>query len=264
MASAANPPLEQQLPPVQQQQRQQQEDPAIARLQGDIQRIRGDLQQTQRMVFAQPAPQQAAVPTKQELDKEFIKNPMDMATAVAQNVVNRAVQQFQAGQGHAFDTQVEMAKKLARGDDPERQRLWDKFSHEIDASVAQVDVPLRANTTVWRNAADMVLGKHFFEERVVPPAAGPALHLNDGPQPPSAAAPAPKGGEDKITPEEHKIAMKFRITDAEYMQGKKDNLNQTDLILTPIGPSSWDPHVTFDSRDKRRKERAARIAAAKK
>jgi hypothetical protein len=203
---------------------------------------------------------------KKDLEKEFIKNPLDMSAAIAQRTVNHALQQFQAGMGHSFDTQVEMARKLARGDDADRQKLFDTYAGEIEASVAQVDVPMRANTTVWRNAADLVFGRHLndLKPKADDPNRAPAVHVSTGggPAAPSAAQPAPKASDDKLTPEEQKFARKFRISDAEYLQGKKDNLNQTDPILNPNGPSSWDRFVTFDSREKRKEAR--RAAAAKK
>lgn len=243
-------------------------DPAVARLTASLEQTRGQVEQLRRQVLApaQPAPVPGAPPTRQEMERQFMQAPVDMTAAIAQRTVQEAMQRFGA---NGFDTQVEMAMNLARGTNPDDQTLWDRYLPEIQGAVAQVDPQLRINSTVWRNAFQMVKGAHVDDIIASRQAAqtpqgnqSPAVHVRTGNQSgvPSKAPAAPTA--EKLTDDEARFAKKFRIEPEEYLAGKKANLAQSDFIMDPLGKSSWDDHITFSSRDARRKAKEEKKRAA--
>ncbi len=243
------------------------QDPAIARMAQKIQAQDQELERLKRTVMAPPQAPGGGM-SKADLEKEFFKSPLEFTANIAQ----RAVQEYaqRQGPGVGFDTQVEMAARIARGDDPEEQAIFDKWRTEIEATVMQVDVPQRANATVWVNAFKMVKGNHARElmdsvrgkgeENRAP---GVIIRPGNGPAAPTKAAPAPAGNA-ALSDEEKREARKFRISDERYATAKKENLEQSDFMRNPLGPSSWDQHVTFSTRGNRRIAREAKKAAVKK
>lgn len=240
-----------------------QPDPAVQRLQTELQRSKQDVETLRRQIFSTPAPQPAAAPsapapTKADINREFIKDPTEYSMAIATRVANETINRTM---GPAYETMVEQARQLARGEDPE---MWDRFQAEIQANVDMVEPHLKTNVNVWKNSFRMVKGAHLseiVEAARAKPNSGPGIIIRDGGGPTHSNAAAPAQPKEAITPEEHRVAQKFRISDEEYLRSKKANLSQTDFILNPLGPSSWDEHVTFDSRDTRAKKREELHAA---
>lgn len=246
-----------------------QPDEATRRMQAQLEATRQQVATLQRQVMAQPAPPQGGGYDKKALEREFIQNPLDMSAAIAQRTVQEAMQQFGA---QGYDTQVEMARSLARNSD---QAFFDRYQAEIEGTVAQVAPNLRINSTVWKNALQMVKGQHADEmiaaARATPSGDGaeggnrsPAVHVKAGSGPAAPSKAAPQAAATKLSEEEAKFAKRFKMDHAQYLKGKEENLAQSDFIMDPLGKSSWDKYVTFDSRDKRRSDREKRLAATGK
>lgn len=213
------------------------------------------LQQVLRQARAQSQPQArpaGMAPTKEDLEKSFWQNPLDMTAAIAQRAAAEASQAaFHAGQASiapAMDTMIQTARDQARARDPE---IFDKFQLEIDAKVAMVHPQYRTNVNVWVNAYNNTIGENMEEvlrmrqgrvEGGPPPIKGAA-----GPSVPSTRqAPSPK--QTSLSDDEKRMAKKLGLTDDEYRRGRVRYENQD---------TSWDEVITFDSSRRRANAAAA-------
>lgn len=244
-------PNEQQLPPV---------DPKLTKLEQDLAEQKRVTQSLQASLNRQqtPPPQPGTV-SIEDLNKQFFKDPVTTAVAIAQQAAAEAV--ARSGEVN-FDTLVGVARDKARAKNPE---LFDKYADEIAQTVnTTVDRQFHTNSTVWENAAHIAYGKHMNEirdlARQTQPQASAIRVSEGGPVAPGGHQPeAPKGAASKLSDEELTMAKRLNVDPELYAKGKADYDNQPDK-----GKSSWDTVVTFDSRDKRRIERAKRRAAAAK
>jgi hypothetical protein len=192
-------------------------------------------------------------PSREDMNRQFFQDPITSTQAIAQQAVREVTQQF--GESH-MDTLIALARDRVRAQDPE---LFDRYLPEIEGRVALAGPQFRTNINVWESAFNMVKGAHLNElrdqVRQQQPQA-PAIHVSreGGPaQPNVPQGPAPR--EVALSDEEKKMAKKLGITEDMYRTGKQQNDNQTDLEFAPLGPSSWDKVITFDSKEKRRSER---------
>lgn len=183
------------------------------------------------------------------LETTFWKDPLNMSAAIAQQAAVNA--QVNSG---SFETLVEVAKKSARGDDPARQKLFDKYEKDIVAKVQNsVQPQFYANVNVWRHAFNFVLGEKHDEihgVRQQEENRAPAVHIPDGPGVPSTRAPGAPS-KIKLTEEQRHWAKNFGLTEDQYRKGIQIREDQRDR---PDQDSSWDEVVTVDSvRQKRNK-----------
>jgi hypothetical protein len=240
------------LPPATPQR--QAEDPELVRLRGEVAKQKQDFEALKQRVSAPPAP--AAQPSGQlspaEMAREFYKDPIGSAAAIAQRVVNDQLQQ----QGHqGYDTLVQVAKDKARSRDP---KLFDKYYLEVEAAVSSTPKQFHQNVTVWENAFNMVRGNHIDEilsERAAaqPPAnQAPAVHIREGGGPASPSVrPGQAAEEETLSVDEKRVARKLDLSDEQYLAGKKHLEGQNDPVRDPVGKSSWDAQITFSSKDRR-------------
>lgn len=247
------------LPPVpgaQPQQNQPQVDPRVARLEQELQEQRR-LTNNLSTVLSRNVPQQnnGQNPSREDMQRQFYADPINSTQAIAAQAAREAVQQY--GAGH-METLVATAREQARSSDPE---LFDRYIAEIEGNVALAGPQFAANTNVWKSAFNMAKGQHMNEIRDAArqqnPQA-PAIHVSreGGPGVPNVPqGPAPRVAE--LNEDQKRTAKKLGITEDMYRQGIEYNDKQTDLDFNPLGPSSWDKVITFDSREKRRNERAA-------
>lgn len=216
----------------------------------------GQLQQALREARAQPvqpARPAGAGPTKEELEKSFWANPLDMTAAIAQRAAQEAAgQAFQAGQAAmapSIDTLIQAARDKARERDSE---IFDRFGAEIDAKVAMVQPQFRTNVNVWINAYNNTVGENIEEVlkmRSARTAGGESISIKGGGPAPPSPKPAPVPKSPALSDDEKRIAKKLGLTDDEYRRGKDRYENQE---------TSWDQVITFDSSRRRVNAAAAK------
>lgn len=246
MAEEVVPP-NQQLPPV-----PPQPDPRVTKLEQDLAEQRRMTQQLQQQMPKPTPPQRTNM---EELNAQFYKEPTTTAYAIAQQAAREVIQQHgQNGQ----ETLVQVAKQQARGREPE---LWDKHEPEINEIVrTTVDPQFHSNVSVWNFALDKVIGSHISDIRQAlrdTQPGSPAIKVSDGgPAAPGGVAAQPlKNQGPALSDDEKEMAKMLDISPEQYSRGKVDYEGQNKK-----GPSSWDDHVTFSSKDTRRKARAERNA----
>lgn len=259
MATAVTPPEPgQQLPVIPNQPvANPQEQQRLARLELELAEQRRMTTQLQSQLTRPPA---QAAPNTSDLNRQFFQDPVTSAQAIARQAAQEQMQQF--GAGH-METLIETCRMQARQGNEE---IFDRYANEIEARVAQAGPQFQANINVWKSAVNMVKGEHMRElidaARQAQPQA-PAIHISreGGPAAPSVAG-QPAAKAEELTAEEKKMAKSLGIDDDMYRAGKAYNEKQNG-DFDPIGASSWDKVVTFDSRQKRReKRRAAQRPAA--
>lgn len=248
-AAPVTPKPEEQLPPAAAPAKP---DPAVQRLEAELAQQRKTTQQIMERLGAQTPPPHTAPPPadKKELEKEFYKDPLartaDIARTVSEAVMQRSIQEM----GPQFETLKQLARDKARANDPE---LFDKYVMEIEAQVASCAPNLQTNIHVWTSAFNVIKGQHMSEildaERQKKPS-GPAIRVSTdgGPSAPSKGAPAPSAA--KLTEDEKMVARNLGLSEEQYQAGKDHLAKQSER-----GPSSWDPYITFDSRQKRKEQR---------
>jgi len=261
---------QQQLPPASARSAPPAEDPEVVRLRSEVARNRQDLDALRSRVTAPPAPAasngQGMSPA--EMAREFYKDPVAHSAAIAERVVT---ERLKTEGEPTRQTMIQMAKSQARAKD---EKFFDKFYLEIEAAVNSVAPQFHGNITVWENALKLVKGNHIDEiiaEKIAAGQAAPpapqgngqsaALHIREGggpsePSPRSAAAP----GSAELSSDEKHVAKKLGLTEDQYKAGKAHLEGQNDPVRDPVGKSSWDAHITFDSRERRRRLRAAQAA----
>lgn len=235
-------------------------DPELARMRSELTKLTGQLSRMQPALPAQPTAQPATQPDKKELNRRFFEDPIASTAQVAAMVTQNITANLGAA---SYDTMVEVAKREAiKG----KEKLWEKYGPETEALVlaSTEQAPLsRQNIHVWRNGLNQVLGIHADEiaaaaraEANQPPADGEpnrsaAVHISSdgGPAGTSRNAPAPKA--EKLSDDEMRVVRGLKITPEAYLAGKHAIDNQSEK-----GPSSWDKLITFDSKEKRRQDRA--------
>jgi hypothetical protein len=205
----------------------------------------------------QPA-QPATPPSESDVNKQFFAAPARVTAEIAYAAAQQVAQQNDAA---SHETLVSVAKSQAReGTDPE---AFDKYKAEIEQQAMAFSGNNPAylkNITLWKNAAEVVFGRHFREAKAAVREAAestraPAFRVGDGPAPPSPrGAQAPK---PEALPEEAKqIARKLRITEDQMRKGIEMYNNQGNEN-DPSQPSSWDPYFTFDGKTGRHMKKAS-------
>lgn len=232
----------------------------IAALQADVGRMSETLGRVVETIRQQPAPgtppqAQPARPDPKAIEAEFWKNPLGMTQAIATAAVNQAMQQPQAG----ADTLADVARKQARDREP---KIFDLLAAEIEGKVKGMPPQFHTSVSVWNNAFNMAVGENLdrvLAERAkgAPPVPGTptATAPQGGPALPSPRAPqAPP--EEKLDDAEKDFIKRFGISEAGFRRGKAAYEAQGEG--RPNEPSSWDAHITFDSEQKKRREREAK------
>lgn len=181
-------------------------------------------------------------PTKEQLEAEFWKNPVEVSSALAM----RAAQEFSANavMPH-LDTLIAVARTEARNSckNPE---IFDKYSAEIEAKLAQVHPQYRTNINVWKNAANNVFGEHIDD--IAKTMGSKVVLTSDGPALPSPrAAAAPKTAADKLSDEQKLWAGRLGLTPEQYAHG----------LEVVNDPDKWEQVITLDSEQARRRHAAA-------
>lgn len=200
---------------------------------------------------APPAPAPGAAPDKTELTREFHRNPLDSSVSIARSVSEATSREAMATLGPALETLKAVARDKVREQDPE---LFDKYKDEIEARVNALQPQFHQNVNVWQNAFDITRGNHIREiiaaEREARPRSA-AVHVSTegGPETARRAAPS-SDNRPNLTADEKLWADRLGLSEAQYAAGKEKFANQSER-----GKSSWDNYITFDSKEKRRKER---------
>lgn len=246
------PPVNAELPPV---------DPRMQRLEADLAEQRRMTQQLQQNQQRQTP--QSNQPDMQALNNQFYKEPVTTAAAIAQQAANEAIMRERQNNTAGQETLIQLAQDQSRAKDPE---LWDKYKDEIVAIVnSTVDPQYRVGKSVWDFARDKAFGAHMTEIREAAiqanPNRAPNIRVSEGgPAQPNGHQPqAGKGAADKLSDDEKSMAGNLGISHEAYAKGKEYIEGQASK-----GPSSWDKAVTFNSRERRRADRAKRTAAAAK
>lgn len=235
-------------------------DPALQRMQADLQRM--SEQQQAMLSRMQPAAQPSnAQPTQADLDKQFFKAPTQTVLNVTDALVQNRMQQMNQA---TFDTLRDVARKAAREG---HEELFDLYATEIDLAVNEVPQFYHTNINTWKMARDKVFGGHILDIRnkaIEESKKAPAVHI--GPGGPSSGTPrSPQAGRDpnKFNPDpvmtelgpryERDVARGLGLSEEEYCAGRAHIAGQAFK-----GPSSWDPHITFDSAQRRKELRKQR------
>lgn len=207
----------------------------------------------------QPAPAPGNVPTKEDIEKRFWTDPLDMTSAIANRAVFEAEQRIMS---NVIPSQREAARKEIRGSGIDAE-IFDKYAAEIDAAINGMQPQFQGNIQVWRNALNIIKGDHFdditkFKADKRAAEGGDSIvtttRTNDGPALPSGRQPPPPK-EKPLSDDEKRIAGGLELTDAEYKRGQHRYDNQD---------TEWSKVVTFSSATKRRADAATRLAAKQK
>lgn len=240
-------------------------DPERERLAGDLARSRAENarltalirsgQAAPPTVVQQGAPPAAPQPDLKDLNRRFLQDPMQTATAVAQSVVQQTVpQQISAAVAPHMEALVTVAKDAARREDPE---TWDRFAAEVELEVTQ-NTPQQywTNPNIWKHGFNVVKGKHYNELKNVPPAAAPAVHISSsgGPGAPSTRTAPATPGHAALSADEKEVARGFGLTDDQYASAKA-KLENMDPRGRVNKPSPFDGLITFSSKQKRKEQR---------
>lgn len=267
MAAVATPPAGDQLPTVP-NVGQTETDKELARLKQSIGETQKALTDTHAYLRAREGQSSGQPPpsgqvNKQELTKEFFKNPLDSTVQIAQSTTQAMVTKAMAEIGDQLAPLKLVAKREARSEDPERQKLFDKYIIDIEARVATMPPNFQTNLQVWNNAYDMVVGSKMREilaaEREEKPSSA-AIHVSRddiGPARGSKAPPPAKGL--KLSDDQKLWASRLGLSDEQYSAGIEAEANQSQR-----GKSSWDAVITTDSTKARKVLNAAKRAAASK
>ena len=247
------PPVDGGLPPA--PPKPQAPDPALARLEQQLNQQGKLMADLMRKVGGSEPPPAGGEPPKNkaDLDKEFFKSPVESTAKIAQSVGEALMQRQMQEMGGQFETLKQIARDKAREDDPE---LFDKYALEIENKMTGLQPNLLTNIHVWKSAFNVVKGEHLSEvlnERREKENRAPAVHISHegGPAPSRVSPPAPASA--KLSEDEQRVARQLGISNEQYQAGKDHIAGQNDR-----GKSSWDGHITFDSREKRKIEREQR------
>lgn len=222
-------------------------DEGLATLQKQLAESTADNERLKIALKSKPAPPPAnpAQPTKDEIEKTFWGNPIDMTSAIAQRAAQEAEQRVMNA---LLPSQRDAARDKVRSEDSE---VFDKYESEILEMVNTTSPQFHGNINVWQNALAMIRGKHFDEiskakaDKKATTDEGqvttPRL-TSDGPAPPSSRQPpAPKV--TPLTDDEKATANGLDMTEAEYKRGQYRLANQD---------TEWGKVITFSSVAKRR------------
>ncbi len=226
-------------------------DPAIKALEAKIAEQGNQLSAVTRALQSRPAATSAPATqppaqNKEQLRQEFFKEPMDMAAAIAYRAAQDVMSQ---GQGQTIETLKQIARDKVRSQDPD---LFDKYSHEIDAMVAQNTAPqFHGNINVWQSAANMVYGAHRREIAAEPAKPGaPAVHIKDGPAAPNTrqASPPPK---QQLTEDEKRVARGLGLSEEAYLRGK-NRIEKVGEVRWQSKDDAFDDGAVLKARKERR------------
>ena len=197
-------------------------DPAIARLEAQIQEQQERFDRLRASVNNQPMPMAPSGPgpSKSDLEKQFWADPLGSSAAIASQVAQQVAQQVQSQSSSGNDTLAEVARQQARASNPE---LFDQYYPEILQLINQLPASAKLNTTIWQNSRDVVFGRHMSDIMATRPAA-PA-RTSDGLAAPSTR-PAPAPAKPKLSEDESNVARKLGLTTDQYLAGKEAYANQ--------------------------------------
>jgi hypothetical protein len=200
-----------------------QPDPALARLEAQIRSTQEHLDSLRSAVVnRQPTPSTpppVANPTKEELERQFWKDPLGSVAAIAGHVAGQVAQATRQQDSGSRETLIEVARQQARAVNPE---LFDQYFPEILALVQTMPVEARTNVNVWHNSRDVVFGRHIGDISVKKPT---PVSSTDGLTPPSPRPPAapPK---PKLNEQEAIMAKKLGLSEDQYLAGKEAYADQ--------------------------------------
>lgn len=218
----------------------------------------GQLVERMQSQLLNPPPSNQPPPaSKSDLEKQFFKSPLEMTAQIAQNISGAITQKAMQEMGSSFETLRAVARDKIREKDP---AVFDKYIMEIEAKVGAMPQNYHTNIHVWDAAFNTVKGEHMRElvdaAREQTPRS-PAVHISQdgGPVTSQRSQPAPKA--EKLSEDESRMARNLGLSDDQYKAGKAHIAGQSEK-----GPSSWDKHITFSSKQKAREARASRNKSA--
>lgn len=200
-----------------------------------------------------PAPQptaQPAQPNPEEARRQFWNNPLETSAAIGAHMANTVI-------GQHYDTLVATARREAR-EQFRNKDLFDKYAGEIEQFVRQsVQPQFLTNINVWSNAARVVIAEHIDDIRAEAQrtTGAPAVRTADGPAAPSPRQPAPPA-KTELSREERDFIRRYDITEDQFRAGKAaiETGGKGEYVTKD---NAFDDAVTFDSRQARRRARAA-------
>ncbi len=198
-----------------------QPDPAIARLEAQIRATQEHLDSLRSAVTARPPAQPGPPgPTKEDLEKQFWKDPLGSVAAIAGHVAGQVAQATRQQDSGSRETLIEVARQQARAANPE---LFDQYYPEILALVQTMPPEARTNVNVWHNSRDVVFGRHIGDISVKKSAAS---SNGDGLIPPSPK-PAPAPPKPKLDEAEARMARNLGLSEEQYLAGKEAYADQS-------------------------------------
>jgi hypothetical protein len=100
---------------------------------------------------------------EQAVDPDLIYNDAAAYTQQMAGYVDQSVRrQIQQGSTALLTPMVTLARDTA-SKDPAMAEVWSKYGPEIDMTMANVPIQNRADMSMWRQAAELVAGKHYKE-----------------------------------------------------------------------------------------------------
>lgn len=110
-----------------------------------------------------PTTQQTTVQKQQALDPDLIYNDAAAYTQQMAGYVDQSVQrQIAAAATPILTPMVSLARDTASRD-ASMAEVWSKYGPEIDMTMTNVPMQNRADVAMWRQAAELVAGKHYKE-----------------------------------------------------------------------------------------------------
>ena len=107
-------------------------------------------------VAAPPAPAQG--PVSASVDPNLMySDPARYTQEILAEAERRAEARLTSASGSVVTPLASMAKMHAKTHRPD---IWDSYAPEIEAIMARVTAPHNANIDLWREAVDMVAGRH--------------------------------------------------------------------------------------------------------
>lgn len=108
-------------------------------------------------------PQNTVTPPSNGIDPDLIYSNAAEYTQRMQGYVDTSInQQLQQASAPILAPLATMARDAASRD-PSTAEVWKRYGPEIDATMAAVPLQNRADVNMWRQAAELVAGKHYRE-----------------------------------------------------------------------------------------------------
>lgn len=215
------------------------QDDDIARLSGELDGLKRSLGQVVEHIRGTasppprpesvPAPAPGGAPNKDDLTKQFYKDPLtasaQISSAVVQDQLSKALAPY-------HQTAVVAARATARGSGVNAE-IFDALEVQIEATMQTMPQQGHAMVSVWQNAFDLAKGKNLdkvmeITNKYKKPASSRSFS-DDGPSAPSHNAP-PARKEEALSEDERAVMVGMGLTESQYRKGKEYAGNSSALF----------------------------------